>query len=73
MKKIILTETKKISRAYDRLFKRIDRASCQSNQSGFMNDSENEYMTDAGYVLEFKAIHDDVATWIKTQKNIDII
>jgi len=71
--KVLLTGTQKqIDRNYDKLFSQIDKASSQSNQSGFCNDSEQEYKTENGYVVEFRFLRPTVIEWIESQKNIAI-
>ncbi len=72
--KVLLTGTQKQrNKNYDKLFNQIDKASSQSNQSGFCNDSEQEYKTEDGYVVEFRFLRPTVTEWVESQKNVAIV
>ena len=67
--------TLKKDRLYEKLFKNLDRI--QNNGSfgtlgGCRIQTEEEYETREGYVLEFKRLHPEMIDWIKEQKNMTI-
>lgn len=64
MYKIIIKEN--IGRTYDRIFKIIDKHS-----TFFQVNTENEYQTEEGYVLEFKDIPSDAILEINELKNVE--
>ena len=69
MKLLIKGNPKTIDRSYDRIFKIIDR-----HTTFFKVDTENEYQTEDGYVLEFKDIPQTAVFEILEKiKNVDEI
>ena len=69
VKLLIKGNQKEIDRSYDRIFKIIDR-----HTTFFKVDTENEYQTEDGYVLEFKDIPQTaVFEILEKVKNVDEI
>lgn len=69
MKLLIKGNQKEVDRSYDRIFKIIDK-----HTTFFKVDTENEYQTKDGYVLEFKDIpHTAVLEILEKVKNVDEI
>ena len=71
----MLHVTLKKDNLYDRLFKQIDSArdaGSWGTLGGTKIESEHEYKTEAGYVLEFKRLPDAVIEYIKTHKSMTL-
>jgi hypothetical protein len=67
MKKLIIKNNAP-KNTYDKIFKIIDQHS-----TFFRVNTENEYQTNEGYVLEFKSIPADAALKICELKNVEEI
>lgn len=66
MYKIIIKNN--IDKTYDKIFKIIDKHS-----TFFRGNTENEYQTEEGYVLEFKDIPSDAILEINELKEVEEI
>ena len=62
----IIIKGKNISRTYDKIFKIIDKHS-----TFFRVNTENEYRTEEGYVLEFESIPPEAILEINELKNVE--
>ncbi len=68
MKILIKGNEKQINEAYDKIFNIFDKYSTL-----FKTETEREYKTDDGYVLEIKSFPPEAETKISSIKNIEIL
>ena len=64
------------NKSYNRLFKQLEktqRSGAWGTLGGMTSQSENEYATDQGYVVEFNTLPTIVMEWIVTQKGLTVL